>query len=1031
MDDEREEGEGGPEFFPQDGPGLFDEVAAAREAARELGEDPMPVGDSADPTEPMALYRRYRPEVFSEVIGQEHVTAPLQRALANNRVNHAYLFSGPRGCGKTSSARILARSLNCEQGPTPNPCGVCQSCRDLGRGGPGSIDVIEIDAASHGGVDDARDLRERAFFAPVHSRYKIYIVDEAHMVSPQGFNALLKLVEEPPPHVKFIFATTEPEKVIGTIRSRTHHYPFRLIPPKTMAAFLSTICEEEHVSVETGVLPMVVRAGGGSVRDSLSILDQLFGGAPEAGVGYAQAAALLGYTPDSLLDSVVDAIAADDASGVFAGVDKVIETGQDPRRFTEDLLTRLRDLVIVAAVPDALATGLIDVPEDQGDRYAVQAKAIGIGSLTRAAEVLAAGLVAMRGTTAPRLQLELMCARILLPGADSGERGIHARLERLERRLGITDQGSGQSSSVAASGEPSGVSGRGSVAERSSGRGAVSGAGQSSGSRVDRSSEPAPGGGASESERSTGSVPGARGGVHESPGRPMSVRESGSGTDEARRTPSQPSDTGVAGRGHHSGAHHGVPPVDERGAGASAVVGGEAGRGETGDHVGAAMSVDGGEAVGLASAEPSATRARDTVPSSDGWRESVAGPTGGRTSGESTEGRGDAARGDAGRLEATGSTPAGASVGPGSLALTTEDIRRSWPNVLKRVSSGRRYIWMILTQYATVTQLNNTALWLTFSDAGARDNFNRAGGEDHVAQAILSELGATVLVRARLENEPIPADGRTAILSVAAPGMGRPGATPTLAVTPPTHEGTPTAPAHETTPTGVGTPPTHEGTPTGVATPPTHEGMTGSALVDDEPAADSDAASRPVPGSRSGGQGVPGGSSDTPTSADVSSPAAKPGGPGSLSHQTPDTVRRTGDQSAAPEPDGPPRPKAGQAMTAVDTRRPSDGEPGSPELKRVPPKSKASRQSASASDARSRGRSRAATDSTGRPEARDGDPGSSTTDNGFINESDEPSPDDIVVTNPGDQAEELVVELFAAELVKEEQVEPGRSPRRR
>ncbi|MDR0285330.1 MAG: DNA polymerase III subunit gamma and tau, partial [Propionibacteriaceae bacterium] len=416
-------------FVAQAGPGLFEDQAA-----------------SEPPEPPLALYRRYRPEVFSEVIGQEHVTEPLKRALAHNRVNHAYLFSGPRGCGKTSSARILARSLNCEQGPTPEPCGTCQSCRDLARGGPGSIDVIEIDAASHGGVDDARDLRERAFFAPVHSRYKIYIVDEAHMVSPQGFNALLKLVEEPPPHVKFIFATTEPEKVIGTIRSRTHHYPFRLIPPKTMTTFLTDICTEEHVAVEPGVLAMVVRAGGGSVRDSLSVLDQLFSGQTDAGVGYAQAAALLGYTPDSLLDSVVDAIAATDARGVYSGIDKVIETGQDPRRFAEDLLTRLRDLMIVAAVPDALASGLLDVPDDQAERYLVQAKALGVGGLTRAAEVLAAGLVAMRGTTAPRLQLELMCARILLPTADPGERGLHARLERLERRLSLTDPaGSGSS----------------------------------------------------------------------------------------------------------------------------------------------------------------------------------------------------------------------------------------------------------------------------------------------------------------------------------------------------------------------------------------------------------------------------------------------------------------------------------------------------------------------------------------------------------------------------------------------------------
>ncbi|MDX6300121.1 MAG: polymerase subunit gamma/tau, partial [Nocardioidaceae bacterium] len=305
---------------------------------------------------PLALYRRYRPETFAEVIGQDHVTAPLRAALNNNRVHHAYLFSGPRGCGKTTSARILARCLNCEQGPTDSPCGVCRSCTDLARGGPGSIDVIEIDAASHGGVEDARDLRERAFFAPVSSRYKVYIIDEAHMVTPQGFNALLKLVEEPPEHLKFVFATTEPEKVIGTIRSRTHHYPFRLIPPRTLTDYLKQLCDKEGVRVDPAALPLVVRAGGGSARDTLSVLDQLMGGAGGEGVTYELATGLLGYTPDSLLDEVVDAFAAGDGRTVFGVVDKVMDTGQDPRRFTEDLLRRLRDLVIIAAVPDAPAT---------------------------------------------------------------------------------------------------------------------------------------------------------------------------------------------------------------------------------------------------------------------------------------------------------------------------------------------------------------------------------------------------------------------------------------------------------------------------------------------------------------------------------------------------------------------------------------------------------------------------------------------------------------------------------------------------
>ncbi|WP_319460447.1 DNA polymerase III subunit gamma and tau [Micromonospora sp. RTP1Z1] len=383
----------------------------------------------------LALYRKYRPRTFAEVIGQEHVTEPLSQALRSGRLNHAYLFSGPRGCGKTSSARILARSLNCEQGPTPEPCGQCESCRSLAPDGGGSIDVIEIDAASHGGVDDARELREKAFFAPASSRFKIYIIDEAHMVSTQGFNALLKLVEEPPEYVKFIFATTEPEKVLGTIKSRTHHYPFRLFPPKVLRPYLEQLCEAEGVTVEPAVFPLVVRAGGGSARDSLSVLDQLIAGAGPEGVSYAQAAALLGVTDSALIDEMCDALAAGDGAAAYATVDRVAEAGHDPRRFAADLLERLRDLIVLQQVPDAAGKGLIDGPSDQIERMTAQAQRLGPGTLSRCADIVHNGLVDMRGTTAPRLLLELICARMLLPGADDSTGGLLQRLERMERRL--------------------------------------------------------------------------------------------------------------------------------------------------------------------------------------------------------------------------------------------------------------------------------------------------------------------------------------------------------------------------------------------------------------------------------------------------------------------------------------------------------------------------------------------------------------------------------------------------------------------
>jgi len=381
----------------------------------------------------LALYRKYRPSTFADVIGQEHVTTPLSNALASGAIHHAYLFSGPRGCGKTSSARIMARSLNCEKGPTPTPCGLCQSCKDLVANGPGSIDVMELDAATHGLVDDARDLRDKAFFAPVQSRYKIYIIDEAHQLGPGAANALLKVVEEPPPHVIFIFATTEPDKLISTIRSRTHHYPFRLVPPGTLATHLEKICELEGIKVAKGVIPLVVRSSGGSVRDALSVLGQLLAGAGKDGVTYEIAVQLLGYTYGALLDEAIDALAAKDGTTLFNTIDHVIESGLDPRRFTQDFLERLRDLIIIGAVKENASHVLRDFPEDQLDRMRSQANIIGAATLIRAADITSSGLTEMRGATAPRLTLELICGRILLPYGDDS--AVIARLERLERGI--------------------------------------------------------------------------------------------------------------------------------------------------------------------------------------------------------------------------------------------------------------------------------------------------------------------------------------------------------------------------------------------------------------------------------------------------------------------------------------------------------------------------------------------------------------------------------------------------------------------
>ena len=381
----------------------------------------------------LALYRTYRPGSLAEVIGQEHVTEPLARALESGRTHHAYLFSGPRGCGKTSTARILARSLNCEQGPTAIPCGECRSCVELAPNGPGSMDVVELDAATHRGIDDARDLREKAIYAPAASRFKIYIIDEAHQLTNEAANALLKLVEEPPPHLRFIFATTEPDKIIPTIRSRTFHYGFRLVPARTLADHLGSVCRSEGVPAEAPALAIVARAGAGSVRDSLSVLGQLLAGAGPEGLTYADAISALGLTDTSLIDEFVAALSAGSAADMFGIVDVVISAGHDPRRFVTDVLDRLRDLIVLRADHEALSKGLIDVPDDEGQRMVAQAQSLGLAELSRAADLVSAGLGQIKGATAPRLQLELLCARLALPGPGDDLSSVLARLDRLER----------------------------------------------------------------------------------------------------------------------------------------------------------------------------------------------------------------------------------------------------------------------------------------------------------------------------------------------------------------------------------------------------------------------------------------------------------------------------------------------------------------------------------------------------------------------------------------------------------------------
>ncbi|MFD5162626.1 DNA polymerase III subunit gamma and tau [Streptomyces hawaiiensis] len=693
----------------------------------------------------LALYRRYRPETFAEVIGQEHVTDPLQQALRNNRVNHAYLFSGPRGCGKTTSARILARCLNCEQGPTPTPCGECQSCQDLARNGPGSIDVIEIDAASHGGVDDARDLREKAFFGPAGSRYKIYIIDEAHMVTSAGFNALLKVVEEPPEHLKFIFATTEPEKVIGTIRSRTHHYPFRLVPPGTLREYLGQVCQKEAIPVADGVLPLVVRAGGGSVRDSMSVMDQLLAGAAADGVTYAMATALLGYTDGSLLDSVVEAFATGDGAAAFEVVDHVIEGGNDPRRFVADLLERLRDLVILAAVPDAAEKGLIDAPADVIERMQAQAGTFGPAELSRAADLVNEGLTEMRGAHSPRLQLELICARVLLPAAYGDERSVMARLDRIERGVNYSAGPSG----MPAMGYVPGAEGHGGVPAapvQAGGGGPVPAAGpMPAAGPVQASGGPAA---ARAAVRASG-APGSGGGhmpaaAGSAPPTPVPASAPAAGQSAPPSAPATPP-------GHTPApSAHGGPSAPE-GPGAPA---------------GAPAS---GQEAQPAPAQPAAPGAWPTAASAGsggrrpgGWptaapgapasNPSPANPSPANTSPTSTPAPSTP---PTAQPPAPAPAPAASAPGPAPTGGGDLDPRMLWPNILEAVKNRRRFTWILLSQNAQVTGFDGTTLQLGFVNAGARDNFLSSGSEDVLRQA----LGEQFNVQWKIEAIVDPSGG--------------------------------------------------------------------------------------------------------------------------------------------------------------------------------------------------------------------------------------------------------------------------------
>lgn len=704
-----------------------------------------------------ALYRRYRPETFAEVIGQDHVTAPLMQALRSGRVNHAYLFSGPRGCGKTTSARILARTLNCERNtpetPLDTPCGQCPSCVELARGGPGSLDVVEIDAASHNGVDDARELRERAAFAPARDRYKIFILDEAHMVTPQGFNALLKLVEEPPEHVKFVFATTEPDKVIGTIRSRTHHYPFRLVPPDVLGPYLEELCAAERVTIGSGVVPLVTRAGGGSVRDSLSVMDQLIAGAEDGAVEYERAVALLGFTHATLLDDVVDALAARDGASIFRVVDHVIATGHEPRRFVEDVLERLRDLIVIAVSGDEAQAVLRDQPADQLARMRAQAQNLGVAELSRAADLVNAALTEMTGATSPRLHLELLMARLLLPGADDGAAGFAARLDRLER---------GGLGAVALA--PAAVA-PGSEASPAPGAPVNDGAG-----RAPATTSPSSGltGAAAvraalRPNRSTASAPAAQ-----PPGVAAAPADARPSAEAAEPSPTVAAPTEVV-EDERALAPASAPSAPDQGTssapGEGAVASSITGPAREDSTAPAAPVPPSPATATVEQVEPTGPATQAGPTPQDGAvspaREEAAPP-----------GRADAApaQPEAGRpAQPAGSAPSGDA----SPALTTEELRRRWPEVLENLRASP-VTWSLVSANAQVAELGPDVLYLAFPSPGLARTFSSARHTSAVQDVVYQTLGLQVRVEPRLDEGGAGGGGQAPAPATPAPGSSAP-----------------------------------------------------------------------------------------------------------------------------------------------------------------------------------------------------------------------------------------------------------------